>query len=130
MVVIWRLEYNRARFAWFHGAWDASEANANVSGEELKKRIHEILSGTIKLDYQATLVTLVPVLFSFVYFVCFYRSVLRKFFKSIFFGNILMGEKEERVAMGEEMICDVRIYGSTISGHFGFINSDVSVRVC
>uniref|UniRef100_A0A914ZSF8 J domain-containing protein n=1 Tax=Parascaris univalens TaxID=6257 RepID=A0A914ZSF8_PARUN len=58
VIVIWRLEYNRARFAWLHGAWDSSEANANVSGEELKKRIHEILSGTLKLDYQATLVTL------------------------------------------------------------------------
>ncbi|KHN80349.1 DnaJ -like protein subfamily C member 16 [Toxocara canis] len=58
VVVVWRLEHSRARFAWLRGVWDATETSLNASGEELKKRLDEILRGTSKLDYQAALVTL------------------------------------------------------------------------
>ncbi|MFH4979142.1 hypothetical protein AB6A40_005851 [Gnathostoma spinigerum] len=55
VIVVWRMEQDHARFAWLQAIWDGSNEESNHSGEELRERLDEILSGSVKLDHLTVL---------------------------------------------------------------------------
>ncbi|VDK70871.1 unnamed protein product [Anisakis simplex] len=54
-MVIWRLEYNQARFVWLRGIWADTKESAKEGSSRLKKYLERIMHGEAKLDQQAKL---------------------------------------------------------------------------
>uniref|UniRef100_A0A0N5AG39 DnaJ homolog subfamily C member 16 n=1 Tax=Syphacia muris TaxID=451379 RepID=A0A0N5AG39_9BILA len=55
VIVLWRIEYDRARFIWLREVWDSNESSLSESFAKLKQKMDEIAIGATKLELQTNL---------------------------------------------------------------------------
>ena len=59
ILILWRNEYVKAKYAWLDGIWSGDELEEYKTFESLKEKLHLIERGNLRLEETARLVNLV-----------------------------------------------------------------------